>query len=64
VSVALVYRAFKKEWAVVIEEYCIAQNFGGRKLWRIHPSRHFGKKTLANGDNKSSLLVCTELIVA
>jgi len=24
--------------------YHIAQNFGGRKLWRIHPSKHFGGK--------------------
>jgi len=25
-------------------KYRIAQNFGGQKLWQIHPSRHFGRK--------------------
>jgi len=34
------------------------------KLWWIHPSRDFGRKTLADGDNKSFLLVHNELIVA
>jgi len=31
-------------WQRLASTYCIAQNFGGRKLWRIHPSRHFGGK--------------------
>ena len=42
--------------------YHIAQNFGGRKLWSTHPDI-LAEKTLADGDKKSLLLVCTESIV-
>jgi len=29
---------------VNISGYTVAQNFGGQKLWQIHPSRYFGGK--------------------
>ena len=42
--------------------YHIAQNFGGQNLGgSIHPDI-LAKKSLADGDNKSLLLVFTELI--
>jgi len=44
--------------------YHIAQNFGRENFGRSTHPEILVEKTLADGDNKSFLLVCTKLIVA